>query len=150
MKEFSRFYNKSNLGVKMLLEHEVKRLLQELGCSEVSTIDLGSTSISVKAFDQGKKIFLSTPVYFGGNYIPKSVRNCLKLKAPFQSFMIRTTLKVDEDSFSIHLNYLGNIESINNVRLVGILEDFSVLAEKWRDYLDEHDQNDLVRIPVRL
>ncbi len=137
------------LGAKMLLEHEVKKLLQELGYADVAKIDLGGGSITVKAFDHGKKIFLSTPVYFGGNYIPKSVRSCLKQRAPFESFVIRTTLKVDEDHYSIHLNYIGDIETMTNQRLIGILEDFSGLAARWRDYLDEHDQNDLVHIPVK-
>lgn len=133
----------------MLLEHEVKRLIKELGLTDIANIDLGGGKITVKSFDHGDKIFLSTLVYSGGNYIPKSVRNCLRHRAPFDSIFIRTTLKVDEDNFSVHLNYLGNMEMMNDHRLIGILEDFSGLAAKWRDYLDEHDENDRVYIPVR-
>lgn len=133
----------------MLLEHEVKRLISELVNADVAQIDIGGSCITVKACEEGNKIFLSTPVYFGGNYIPKSVRYCLTHRAPFQSYSTQTTLKVDEDNFKVYLNHLGDIENMNKTRFIDLLENFSGLAERWREYLEEHDQNDLVHIPIR-
>jgi len=140
----------SLLGAKqMIREKEVKKLLSELLRTDTAKIDLGGSSVTIKVFDTGRKVFVSTPVYFGGNYIPKSVRNCVKEKAPFNVTYLQTTLTIDEENFSINLNYTGDMGEKNGKIFIHILEDFSELAEKWRRYLDEHDQNDLVPIPVR-
>ncbi|MFQ5753290.1 MAG: hypothetical protein ACE5HI_14965 [bacterium] len=130
----------------MLLEKEIQKILDELTLAESAKIDLGGSSITIKVFDNATKIFLSTPVYLGGNYIPKSVRNCLKQKAPFDTLNIRTTLEVEEEKFEIFLKFVGLVEQMTKQKFIDLLEDFSWLAEKWRDYLDENDKKDLLHI----
>ncbi|NGX42092.1 MAG: hypothetical protein K940chlam7_00369 [Chlamydiae bacterium] len=132
----------------MLLEKEIKRVLSELVQTDVAKIELGGSTITVQVFDHASKVILATPVYFGGNYIPKSVRNCLKQKAPFDTLHIRTILDADEENFQITLKYIGHLEKITNVKFLDLLEDFSWLADKWREHLDSHDKNDLVHIPI--
>ena len=137
---------KSNyFGVAMLLKSDINKLMKELTQASIAMIEFGGSSITVKASDQSK-ISLSTPVYFGGNYIPKSVRACVKQTSPFQIYPIRTDLIIDEENFRIYLNYLGDLNALNNHHFIDVLEDFSSLAEKWREYLDEHDHNDLVYV----
>lgn len=131
----------------MLLEEDIKKMIHELVHTDVAQIDLSGLTITIKVFDSGTKLFLSTPVYFGGNFIPKGVRGCIKHQAPFDNISIRTMLKIDEDNYSIILNYIDKIGAFNNNRFIDLLEDFSWLAGKWREYLDEHDKNDLVHIP---
>ena len=134
----------------MLLEKEIQKLMNELGKSEVANVNISGATITARAFEDASKLFLSTPVYRGGNFIPKSVRHCLTHKAPFDENRIKTSFKVDEENFQIDLNYMGAVDHCNNKqRFIDLLEEFSWLAEKWRDYLDEHDKNDLVRIPVK-
>lgn len=134
----------------MLLEKEIQKLMNELGKSEMAKISISGATITARAFEDASKLFLSTPVYSGGNFIPKSVRQCLIHKAPFDENRIKTSLKVDEENFQIDLNYTGAVDHCNNKqRFIDLLEEFSWLAERWRDYLDEHDKNDLVRIPMK-
>lgn len=137
-------------GVDMLLDNEIQNLINELKRAEIANIQVGGISITAKVFEGATKLFLSTPVYYGGNFIPKSVRHCLKLKAPFNGARIKTSLLVDEEKFQIDLNYLGFADQYHSKqRFIDLLEEFSLIAEKWRDYLDEQDRNDLVYIPVK-
>lgn len=129
----------------MLLDSNLKKLLTELSLGDAAEINLGGGVITVKVLDRGEKLFLTTPVYFGGNYIPKSVRNCLKVRAPFDAPYLHTSMRIDEDNFKIYLNYFGKV-TLSKQSIVDTLEEFSGLASKWRDYLDEHDKNDLVYV----
>ena len=132
----------------MLKEKEIKKLLSELVHADVAQIHLNGFAITVNIYNQGSKIFLSTPVYFGGNYIPKSVRSCLSRKAPFDRLSIRTNLEVDEENYLVNLKHVGTIAPTSQQRFIDLLKDFSWLAEMWHDYLDEHDKNDLIHVPV--
>lgn len=128
----------------MLLENDIKKLIRELLKTDVANIHLDGFNITIRTCDARQKIALSTSVYSGGNYIPKSVRQCVFGRNPFDRYAMKTHLEIDEDTFSIHLHYLDEIAPINAKHFVDLLEDFSELAEKWRQRLDEHDQNDLV------
>jgi len=133
----------------MLLKNDVEKLISELANANIAKIELGGCGITVRTCQEASKMSLSTPVYFGGNYIPKSVRNCLKQRNPFHVYSIRTDLVIDEENFRIYLNYFGEMSSINQHHFIDLLEDFIDLADKWREYLDQHDQNDLVYIMAR-
>lgn len=135
----------------MLIEKDLKKVLQQLLQNDVVNIDVGGGfSITMRIFDNASKLALSTPVYHGGNFIPKSVRNCISQKAPFNSESIKTYLTVDENRFQIFLNYLGTLDPVQNESFKGLLEDFSWLADEWRLYLDEHDKEDLIYVRSKL
>lgn len=55
-------------------------------------------------------------------------------------------MTVDEDNFSVSINYLGGLEHLNKRMFVDLLEEFSFLADEWSLFLDEHDKNDLVHV----
>ena len=139
----------SNEGDVMLIEKEINRLLRELTNTEQAQIHLNGFVVSVNMCDKGSQLLLTTPVYHGGNYIPNSVRCSLNKKAPFNRLEIPTSLEVDEESFSISLKYNGYPSQMGYIGIVDLLEDFSWLAERWRDYLDEQDKNDLIYVPVK-
>ena len=130
----------------MLLEKEIKKVLDELVDSNVVKLELNGFSITIKLSEGGTLLFLSTRVYGGGNYIPKSVRESIKEKPPFDNSIIQTSLKVNEDSFKIFLNYSGPVQGLTTSLFVGLLEEYSWLAERWREFLDENDKKDLVHI----
>jgi len=141
------FKSHKRKGDVMLVEKEVKRLYHELIQHEYAQVFLSGSDITVRAFDNHSKIFLTTPIYFGGNYIPKSVRQAIAKTPPFDKDQtIKTSITVDEENFRIFLNFIGAIEILNNKRFHQLLEDFCYLAEEWRIYLDEHDRNDLVYV----
>jgi hypothetical protein len=133
----------------MLLEKDLKRLLQDLIVSERAEIKVEGIEVSVRVFTDGSKISLTTPVYVGGNYIPKSVRRVINETPPFNPIFIKTFLKIDETHYQVILNYLGNFDSLTHDNFKSLLEDFGWLAEEWREFLEEHGKNDLVPVRVK-
>ncbi len=130
-----------------MLVAELRKLFEDLKKNEQSVLFLSEYDINVQIFIDSGKLLLTTPVYFGSNYIPGSVRNGIKKTPPFtKDRIMRTSLKVDEKHFRIFLQYLGAVEVFNSEKFVHLIEDFHYLAEEWRIYLDEHDKNDLVHI----
>ncbi|MEM1283633.1 MAG: hypothetical protein AAGG81_08780, partial [Chlamydiota bacterium] len=108
------------------------------------------SDVSVRVFDNSTKLSLTTPVYFGSNYIPKSVRSGVRKTPPFERTQtINTSLTIDEESYRVFLNYIGKTEILNNAKFTHLLEDFCYLAEEWRIYLDEEDKNDRIYVHIR-
>lgn len=130
----------------MIVSKDIKKLFSHLLSNEVTEIAIDGMTVSLQILESSSKVSLSTAVYEGGNYIPKSVRKCLSEKVPFDHKVISTFLKVDEPHFQISLNYLGSFNQLNQQSLLNLLEEFSELANEWRFYLDEHDKNDLVHV----
>lgn len=130
----------------MIVEKEFRKLVHQLVKEEIAKITLGNSEIIVHVLDNATKIFLSSTVYFGGNFIPKSVRKCLTQTPAFDKGTVKTYMTVDEDNFSVSINYLGGLEHLNKRMFVDLLEEFSFLADEWSLFLDEHDKNDLVHV----
>lgn len=133
----------------MLVTKELKKLFQQLLQEEVAHITVGGSDITIRIFDKATQFSLSTEVYFGGNFIPKSVRACSQKQAPFARIPVKTFITIDETTFRIYLNYLGRLDNMNNETFRMLLEDFSGLADDWRLFLDEHDKNDLIHINIK-
>lgn len=132
----------------MIIEKEFRKLVHQLVKEEIAQIVLGNSEVTVHVLDNATKISLSSTVYFGGNFIPKSVRRCITQIPSFVRGQMKTSFTVDEDNFRVTLNYLGGLAHLNKRMFVDLLEEFSSLADAWRLYLDEHDKNDLVYIHV--
>lgn len=132
----------------MIVEKEFRKLVYQLVKEEIAQIILGNSEVTVHVLDNATKISLSSTVYFGGNFIPKSVRKCISQSPSFDKKVIKTSLAVDEENFLISLNFLGGLNHLNKRMFVDLLEEFSSLADEWRHYLDEHDKNDLIYIHI--
>lgn len=132
----------------MIVEKEFRKLVHQLVKEEIAQIILGNSEVTVHVLDNATKISLSSTVYFGGNFIPKSVRKSLIQSPSFDKKVIKTSLAVDEENFRVSLNFLGGLNHLNKRMFVDLLEEFSSLADEWRLYLDEHDKNDLVYIHI--
>jgi hypothetical protein len=134
----------------MLTEKKLIHLLDRLSKDEeCATITIGDFDIHMRVFDLSSKVSLQTSVYHGDNYIPKSVRQTLSQKISPLPNELSTYLTIDEKHFGVILNYLGVLSSKNKTNIKWLLEEFSIIAENWRGYLDEQDRNDLVHIPVK-
>src|SRR5699024_11840680 len=94
-------------GGVMLIENEVNKLLRELSYTEQAQVHLNGFAVSVHMLEHGSRLALKTPVYYGGNYIPNSVRESLDKRVPFDRLDIPTCLEIDEDDFSVWLTYKG-------------------------------------------
>ncbi len=132
----------------MLVEKDLNKLIGNLVEGNSAKIHIDGFPISIQMVDRGLGLALSTPVYSGGNYIPKSVRGCLKIKDPF-GHQRDTHLVIDEENFSIFLHFNGKVDTAAGQAVLDLLEAFTWLADKWREYLDEHDKFDLVHIYAR-
>lgn len=131
----------------MLIEKDIQKILTQLASGDAIKVPFDGTDIMIHILDEESKLSLTTLVYDGGNYIPASVRRCLTGKSPVFHPTIRTFLSIDEQRFQIKLNYLGRAQL--NDHLKELLEEFGLVAEKWRLYLDEHDKHDLVYVRVK-
>lgn len=134
----------------MLVEKDIKRLFQQLSQDDSVHITVNGIDILIRAFDNASKLFLSTMVYGGGNFIPQSIRRILNQPVPFaHDERVKTYLTVDDNHYQIYLNYIGRMDSLHNESFKILLEEFSWLGEQWHDYLDEHGKQDLIHIRVK-
>lgn len=132
----------------MLLEKDMNKLLKRLSPNVVLHLNMDEGELDLSVIEDGSKISLTTPVYFGGNYIPMSVRKCVKKQPSFYKNHFPASLKIDEDHFLITLNYISNLKGISTVEFLDLLQEFFQLADEWRSHLDDHDKNDLVHVRV--
>ncbi len=133
----------------MILEKDLSKLFNRLFHNDLIQVHIGGSDVDISLLEHETKISLTTSVYEGGNYIPKSVRRCLVGNPPFSGEWIHTTLVVDEDRFQIKLKYLGLMGRFNKHTIKDLLEEFSWQADEWRLYLEEHDKHDLLPIFVK-
>lgn len=132
----------------MLIEKDIQNLLNQLASGDSFQVALDGSNIMIRFLDGSSKLSLSALVYEGDNYIPSSVRHCLSHRSPFPHPYLLTYFTVNEDRYQVTLNYLGYTE-LTQGHLKELLEDFGLMVEKWRLYLDEHDRNDLVHVRVK-
>ncbi len=130
----------------MLIADELQKLFPELFRDESTQITFDVSDVSVRIFGRQKNVSLSTPVYFGGNYIPQSVRLSLNQSLPLQNMTLKTFFSIDEENFRIYLHHNNVLESMNDASFRDLLDDFIWIAEEWRLFLDENDRNDLVYV----
>ncbi len=133
----------------MLLEKEAQKILNQLSTGNAVEIPFDGSDIRVRTVDDASKIYLSAPVFDGGNYIPKSVRLSVSHQAPFERLPLHTYLTVDEQHHQVQLHYLGQADGIEKEELSELIGTFKEIAAKWRDYLEEHGKNDLIYVRVK-
>ncbi len=124
----------------------LQKILQELECLDHSSLSYHGYDIYISMVKPKKQILLKTQVYYGGNYIPDSVRKSASKKPIFDQSWIYTFTSIDEKKYGVHLNYKGNAAGLNSMKFKQVLEEFCWLADEWRLLLDEDDRNDLVYI----
>lgn len=133
----------------MLIEKDLHKILSQLAGGDAIRIPFEGSDMLLRFVDDASKLSLITSVYEGGNYIPSSVRRCLSHRPAFSHNSMRTFLRLDEQNFRVDLHYLGHAESLDQRHFRELIENFSLLAQQWRLYLDEHDKNDLIHVRVK-
>lgn len=128
----------------MVKDQEVYRILNQLNNAAIAEFAVAGNEVMVRAIDQSTKLSFSTTIYQGASYIPKSVRS--SIEKSFQKGSIPTFINVSEDDYRITLHYLGRLEGMHPSQLKDLLEEFTVIAEDWRQKLDDMDKNDRVYI----
>lgn len=133
----------------MLAEKELKKIVAELSHENCVKVLFDGIEVTINHVDGNPhKGSISACVYFGGNFIPQGVRNSLTKSINFKNPHLYTYLSIDEETFSVFLNY-GGSWSLEEGALNHLLDEFCWIANEWRLYLDEQDRNDLVYVHVR-
>ncbi|MDF2549353.1 MAG: hypothetical protein K0S07_420 [Chlamydiales bacterium] len=125
----------------MHVEEQFSQSLKELKAKQKSFLTWDPFLLSLQLVDQGHKVLVSTPVYRGLNFIPKSVRRAaLQQKNGGE---MKTFLSIDESCFSISLHYLDQY-SILESGLLRQLKSFISIADDWSYVFEERDRDDRV------
>ncbi len=130
----------------MIKEQDIAKVFNQLNDDSSINFVYAGNDVTIQAIDHASKLSLSTNVYFGMSYIPMSVRNSASSKAPFVRGRIPTYLTIDNDQYTITLHFLGNLEVLDSSSFKFLIEEFALLADEWRHYLDDLDNNDRVYI----
>ena len=135
----------------MIVNKELVKLLHQLVKDETAQIKLGDSNITVNVFENGTKIFLSSPVYCGDNFLPGSIREGLNKRPDLQQEHIKTYFSIEEEAYQVRLSYIGCLDHLNKRMFIDLLEEFSWLSDEWRIFLEGQDKKDLiyVRIPKK-
>lgn len=133
----------------MLVEKNVQQILNQLAEGELIKIPFDGSDIMIRFIDESSKLLLTALVFEGGDYIPKSVRLSLSSKSPFFKSTMLTFLTVDEQYFQVKLNYLGQAHSLTSHNFKELVQEFGLMAGKWRLYLDEHGKSDLIHVRTK-
>ncbi len=130
----------------MITQQKIKTVLDELQENGAADISVFGGRVQAKYFPQDAKLTLTTKIYDGVNFFPKSVRDCLKKEPPMPPADIQTYTTLEEESFQAFLHYLGSVERVDAEKLRKLLEEFGWIAEEWRYYLDDCDKKDLIHV----
>lgn len=136
-------------GVTMNHKTGIKDLIDHLMQHRKAEVPVNGFLISVELAPVGRMLSFKAVVYQGYNYIPPSVRHCTSPSFIGPASTLRTGLLLDEESFSISLNFHDPIPNITQETVIYLMEEFSWVAEEWRQILEDNDQRDLIHIHAK-
>lgn len=137
------------MGGVMLVKEEIQQLLHQLRRGNTVSIPFDDSIVIARFARDSSELSLSALIYNGNNYIPPSVRDCLSQKVSFLPPSMQTFFSVEEGSFQVTLHYLEEAEGITQEELQELVEEFGLIAEKWRLYLEDREKSDLVYVHVK-
>lgn len=92
---------------------------------------------------------IETSIYQGEHFIPFSVRAATHSTPTAIHSSLKVSLILDEETSQVILHYAGNAEDMLAARFNDVIEEFSWVAEQWKNYLDERSRGDLLHIYVK-
>lgn len=128
----------------MVYDLNTDRLAQELKLFGRGEILCYGGLVQGKISEAGDEVSLTALLFSGSNYIPHSIRSCLKVSPPMPVSAIITYITVDESEFEICLKWEGSSSLVDSHEFSSIVSEFGTIAEEWRLYIDENDRRDLV------
>ena len=133
----------------MLNQEEMEQVMFKLMTDLQVEMNINGLAILLKLSDDMQQLELTTPVFYGGNYIPQSIRRGIQAEALFHPSTIKPTLFVDEVQFQVMLTYAGNVEEEGFKALKEVLDEFVWIAKEWRFVLERHGKEDLQFIYIK-
>lgn len=125
-----------------MTSEKINTLMEELRASGVTQGIFLGYPLFAKVNPDQNQLYLQTKVYSGGNYIPPSVRQCVK-NPPLSTTQLRhTKVQVDEKNFQIYFFYQGDVDLKDEEEFKNLIDHFCWAAEEWRFWIDDHDERD--------
>ena len=126
----------------------IEQAYDRLQTAQQSDVRVGSFVVHVARSADLQTLYLATPVFDGGGYLPASVRAAVSQAGLISSAGgVQAALVVDEELGMVSLHYQVVWSERSPVGFTSIVEEFVVVAEEWKRLLDEHGQQDLVWVP---
>lgn len=127
---------------------ELEQILQELREHPHALIQWHGWKIHL-VLAQRSQFCLHTIVYCGDAYVPPGVREAVLLNPAAIGSSLRTSVRLDEQTHRVTLLHEATQPPVANRELAQILEEFSWVAERWWQYLNERDRRDLIYVIAR-
>ena len=127
----------------------IEQAYDQLQSAQRSRVSVGAFDVAVARSADLQELYLVTPVFHGGGYLPGSVRDAVSqvgLLAAGQG--VRAMLALDDEVGEVRLHYQLQWTSDDPSHFVALVEEFLAVADEWRRLLDEYGQQDLVWIPL--
>lgn len=127
----------------------IEQTYDRLQTAQQSDLQIGSFVVHVARSADLQALYLATPIFNGGGYLPGSVRSAVSGAGLISSGGgIQAALVVDEEAGVVSLHYQVAWSERSPVGFTSIVEEFAMVAEEWERLLDEHGEQDLVWIPL--
>lgn len=131
----------------MISENEIDQIIENLIKHQHIEMKIDG-EIVVFRFSEGfKKIEISSSVFNGDNYIPKSIRRGINAPSVFPYSFIKTYFTVDERKFQVILNFTRILDN-GFSDFESWLKEFLWLAKEWRHIIEDHGREDLLFVYV--
>ncbi len=126
----------------------IEQTYDRLQTTQQSDVQLGSFVVHVARSADLQTLYLATPVFNGGGYLPGSVRAAVSQAGLISSAGgTRAALVIDDKAGVVSLHYQLAWNERSPVGFTSTIEEFLMVAEEWERLLDEHGQQDLVWVP---
>lgn len=129
------------------MEQEIAQVYEELQTAQRGKLTLGLFDIQWARSPDRRMVYLATPIFDGGNYVPQSVRRAVgQAGLHAQGGGVGVALAIDEARFQVVLHYRTE-EGVTNPDALGhIMDEFLALADEWHRLLDEYGEQDLIYV----
>lgn len=110
---------------------------------------VGAYTVEMRRNPDAGLLLLLTPVFHGGNFIPKSVRTALN-----QSGLMavdgrsEAALLIDEEKFQVLFCYRTQWKEGDQAAFSSLMEEFLSLADEWHHVLEDFGDRDLIHVPL--
>lgn len=134
---------------KMLVQSDLQKLINTLIDQNLAAISINGNNIFVHMVEDASHLTFSALIWQGVNFVPLSIREIVSHKPPFPNFLANTRVVIDEEKCQVFLNYSQLLEELSHHEMGELLEEFGIMTARWKEYINDLDQRDLIHIPVR-
>lgn len=123
-------------------------LMSQLAGKRKARIVVKENVIFFDTLDKKNHMKIYTKVYGGDGYLPKSVRSCVSSSGVLRWQHGGAYIKLDPETHSVFLIQEVEMQQGKYIPFKNVLSDFSLLADEWKEILQEFSERDYSPIPI--